>query len=94
MDELVLKVITALGVPGLSIYLAYKLLDRYFAKLVEHFGLFVAATTKQAAATTELVAAVRESGDGQNAVLLAVRSMSAELAALKGWVKEKEEPTQ
>jgi hypothetical protein len=90
MDDFVLKIVTTLGVPGLSIYLLYRLMDRYAAKLVEHAGRFVDASIRQSAATTELVAAVRLASTDQRDVLLAVRSMSTELAALKGWVKEAE----
>jgi len=90
MNDFILKIVTTLGVPGLSIFLLYRLLDRYAAKLVEHAGRFVDASVRQSAATADLVAAVRLNSTDQRDVLLAVRSMSTELAALKGWVKESE----
>ena len=88
MDDLVLHVVTTLGVPGLTIYLIYKLLDRYAGKLVEHAGNFVAASTKQAEATTALIATVQDAGGKQHDVLLAVRAMSSELSSMKGWLQE------
>lgn len=93
MEELVIHVVTSLGVPGLSIYLLYKLLDRYLSELVIHAGRFVEASIRQSASTADLVAAMRESSTDQREVLLAVRSMSTELTALKGWVRQIEEPT-
>lgn len=88
MDDLFLKAVTTLGVPGLAIFLLYRLIDRYAARLVEHAGRFVDASIRQAAATSDLIVAIRESSNDQRDVLLAVRAMSREVTDVKGWVKE------
>ncbi len=88
MDELVIKIISTLGVPGLALFLLYKLVDKYGARLVEHAGRFVDASIRQAQATENLIAAVRESSNDQRDVLLAIRAMSREMSEVKGWVRE------
>lgn len=88
VDDLLVHVLTNLGVPGLALFLCYRLADKWASKTVEHFGRYVDASIRQQEATTQLVAAVRESSNDQRDVLLAVRSMSTEISAVKGWVKE------
>jgi hypothetical protein len=88
MDEFVTRIISTLGVPGLSIYLAYRLLNTYSARLVEHAGRYVDATVRQAQATTELVAAVQAQGDGMKDVGMALRVLSSKIDDVSAWVKE------
>lgn len=81
MDDLVIRLISSLGVPGLITFCAYRLLDRWFAQ-------FLAVHDKQAMAITDLAAAVKASQGGQQDVIMAVRVLSGKVEESVGWMKE------
>jgi hypothetical protein len=81
MDDTVLKLIQILGVPGLITFLAYKLLDKWFAQ-------FLAVHDKQATAITDLAAAVKATNSGQADVIMAVRVLSGKVDDCLGWLRE------
>jgi hypothetical protein len=90
MDDLVIKILQTLGVPGLTIWLIYKLLDRYVGQFLGHMTKFVEVNAQQAAAVTAIVASVQEAQSLQKDVGMALRAMSAQLGELIGRVKELE----
>lgn len=81
LDDLFLKLIQTLGAPGLTIWCAYKLLDRWAPQ-------FLAAHKQQAEAMAVLAEAVKSGQDGQKEVLLAVRVLAQKVDESTGWLKE------
>jgi hypothetical protein len=81
MDDLAIRLISSLGVPGLVTFLIYRLLDKWAAKFLEIHD-------RQATAITDLAGAVKAQQSGQNDVLLAVRVLSGKVEESVGWVKE------
>ncbi|HEX4311905.1 MAG TPA: hypothetical protein VHZ25_17880 [Acidobacteriaceae bacterium] len=81
MDELVLRLIQVLGVPGLAIWCAYKLLDKWAAQFLE-------VHRQQANAIQGLAESVKVNQDGQKEVLMAVRVLAAKVEESVGWMKE------
>ena len=79
-----LKPFVDLGVAGLIIFVAWKLLDAWA-------GRFLEVQNKQATAMGELAAAVREGqGEGRE-MLLAVRVLASKVDEVKEWVRELDE---
>lgn len=81
MDELVLRLIQILGVPGLAIWCAYKLLDKWAAQFLE-------VHRQQANAISGLADSVKTNQEGQKEVLIAVRVLAAKVEESVGWMKE------
>lgn len=81
MDDLVIKLIQVLGVPGLITWCSYKLLDKWAAR-------FLDVHTKQAEAITNLAESVKVGQDSQKEVLLAVRVLAGKVEESVGWMKE------
>jgi hypothetical protein len=81
VEELLLRIVTSLGVPGLVTYCGYRLLDKWFGKFLE-------VHDKQATAIAELANVVKNANAGQQEVIMAVRVLAAKVDDLTGWVKE------
>jgi len=90
MDEFVLKLIQQLGISGLSVYLLYRLLDRYLVKFLEHMGKFVEINATQAASIATIAESTGKSLDEQRDVAMALRVMSRQLEQVTGRLKELE----
>jgi hypothetical protein len=81
MDEMVLRIITSLGVPGLVAFLMYRLADKYLGKFLE-------VHDRQATAITDLAHAVQKSSTESQDVIMAVRVLASKVDDCIGWLSE------
>lgn len=91
IDDFVLKIITSFGVPGLALYLAYRLMDKYMGKVLSHFTEFVAQQTMLAQATKDVADVVKAQRDGDRDMVIAMGVLTRKVDEVVGWVREMDE---
>ena len=91
MEDFVVKMVGQLGLPGLALYLAYKLADRYLGQFLGSMGEFVKVNAQQAQAIVDVATVVKESRDDQRDVVMTIRVMADKLDQVIKWVKEIDE---
>ena len=88
MDEFLLKLIQSLGVPGMTVFLLYKLLDRYFAKAMAEFAAFNQTSAKQAQSMESVATLSQGHREEQRDVAMALRVLSKQMETMSARVKE------
>ncbi len=88
VDDFLVKVVLSLGVPGLTLFLSYKLIDKHAAKFIAEFAAFNKATAEQAQSMATVAALSQGHREEQREVAMALRVLSKQMEQMGARVKE------